>query len=185
MLTPNTIFKKTEAGVAEVSARALGLRAVLRRVLIMVDGRQTVATLASTVRGEEIDGLIYELQSLGLVDPTGGATAAQRNTASTTNVSTDATTNAIAREPGHSLNAPAGGEPTKEQLISAKLAAVRTLNDMLGPTAETFALRIEKCRTPNELREQVALIRQSLVKMIGEASGTRFVDAVRDGAKPS
>jgi hypothetical protein len=180
MLSPSAIFKKTDAGVTEVNARALGLRAALRRTLIMIDGRNTLAALATIVRGEEVEGLIYELQSLGLID-TGGGTA--------TRAAGDLRS-AVIPVPAQPVLAPlavpqetAPGEPTQEQLVGARRAAVRALNDILGPGADSFAIRIEKCRTPNELREQVVQIRQTLARSIGESAAVRFVEAVRDGGR--
>jgi hypothetical protein len=211
MLSPNAIFRKTDAGVAEVSARALGLRAAVRRILIMVDGRHTLATLSATVRAEEIESIIHELQALSLIDTAGGIAVAN-DLRTTLNVASDTSTAKLVTEmpaesdalssvdfpiesraetgsnvakPNTVVNDAAAyvSEPTIAQFISARQAAVRALNDILGPRSETFALRIEKCKTANELREQVTLIRQSLANIVNENAAVRFVEAVREGAK--
>ncbi len=213
MLSPNAIFRKTDAGVAEISARALGLRAAVRRVLIMADGRNTVATLSTTVRADEIESIIYELQALSLIDTAGGiaiasdlrATLAVAADTSHAELSTVARTEPIMTatadlpiEPNAAADGVADAkpddanqddhvayvsEPTIAQFVGARQAAVRALNDILGPRSDTFALRIEKCKTANELREQVTLIRQSLTNIVNEKAAMRFVDAVREGAK--
>ena len=67
MLDFNTIYNKTEAGLAEVQARTPELRAELRRLLIMVDGGSSVSRLATFVRGSEIAPLIFELEAQGLI----------------------------------------------------------------------------------------------------------------------
>ena len=67
MLNPNSIYRKTEAGLAEVQARVLGLRAELRRLLILIDGNAPLSRLSAFVRGSEIDFLIAELETQGLV----------------------------------------------------------------------------------------------------------------------
>ena len=67
MLDVNAIYYKTEAGVAEVQSRALGLRAELRRLLILVDGSSPVSRLSAFVRGTEIASLIFELETQGLI----------------------------------------------------------------------------------------------------------------------
>jgi hypothetical protein len=211
MLSPSAVFRKTEAGVAEISARALGLRAVVRRILIMVDGRNTVAGLTATVRADEIEAIIYELQSLSLIDMAGGVDFAVdlRATPSLAAVSVPPvpTTESLAAQPVEpSADLPAEpssmsadivvkldnipyetnayvAEPTIAQFVGARQAAVRSLNDILGPRSETFVVRIEKCRTANELREQVTLIRQSLTNLVNENAAARFVEAVREGAR--
>ena len=67
MINPNSIYRKTDAGVAEIQSRALGLRTELRRVLILTDGTTTVAKLAAFVRAAEIEMLVTELEQRGLV----------------------------------------------------------------------------------------------------------------------
>ena len=67
MLDFNTIYNKTEAGLAEVQARTPELRAELRRLLILVDGGSSVSRLATFVRGSEIAPLIFELEARGLI----------------------------------------------------------------------------------------------------------------------
>ena len=73
MLNPKSIYRKTDAGVAEVQARVLGLRAELRRLLILIDGVATTDRLAAYVRGSEIDFLLAELETQGLIVSATGA----------------------------------------------------------------------------------------------------------------
>jgi hypothetical protein len=159
MLSPNTVFRKTPTGVSELSARKLPLRAELRRLLILVDGRSSVGKLATFVRMPEIDALVYELQSMGLIDSSDGSTV------------------------GAPASTESAAEPSREQFLAARVAAVRAINDILGPSAETLALKLEKCENARELREQVTLVRQSLVRMMGENTGNRFLEAVRSAVK--
>jgi|GEM_PF-3468603 len=78
MLDVNAIYFKTEAGLLEVQSRTLGLRAELRRLLIVVDGSSSVSRLATFVRGTEIAPLISELETHGLI--MSPATSAYRKT---------------------------------------------------------------------------------------------------------
>lgn len=164
MLNPNTVYFKTEAGMAEVKARALGLRAELRRLLILVDGASSIARLASFVRGSEIDFLIAELETQGLVT-TGG---------------TSSNTQSPAGGP-----APADGnmEPTAAQMLAVRRTAVRTLHDLLGPDADSLAVKVERCRDAQELRVAITDIRLTLDRQMGAATGQRFLDAVRTAAE--
>ena len=165
MLHPNTVFRKTEAGVTEVQARVLGLRAELRRLLILIDGKMPVGRLAGIVRGTEIDFLIAELETQGLITSLAGAPPP------------------IASSQGSS-DPGGGGEPTAEQFQAARRAAVRTLNDLLGPSAETLAVKVERCKTAAEFRVAVTEVRQTLDRLLGAASGQRFLDAIRNAVQP-
>ena len=168
MLNPNTVYFKTEAGMAEVKARALGLRAELRRLLILVDGNATLGRLAVFVRGSEIDFLIAELETQGLV--TAGS------------IAPSATAEPLG--PGAAGSATGGYvEPTIGQILAVRQAAVRTLHDLLGPDADTQAAKIDRCKDSRELRVVVTEIRQTLDRQLGVASGQRFLDAVRSAAE--
>jgi hypothetical protein len=197
MLNPNTIFRKTDAGVAEVTTRKLGLRAELRRVLILVDGRSPVSKLATFVRMPEIDSLMYELQSLGLIDANDGSSISLApmnpmtvsNGMSPMNAPTAIAAPAVARShtPTPIVTTAAGTEgilePTAEQFIAARTAAVRFLHDVLGPSADTLTIKLEKCKNAKDFREQVTSVRQSLGRILGENTANNFLEAVRSAAK--
>ncbi len=168
MLSPNTIFRKTEAGNVEIATRKLGLRAELRRLLIMIDGKNTVAKLAAVVRPAEIEPLLLELQASGVIDSSDGMSFSSSMSPGPSAASTTPTDST---------------EPTQQQFNAARNAAVRFLNDVLGPGAETMAIKIERCKNAQELRDTVTQTRASLDRMMGEATGQRFLDAVRSAAK--
>jgi hypothetical protein len=168
MLSPNTIFRKTELGNAEIANRRLGLRAELRRLLILIDGRKTAGTLATFVRLPEVDGLLYELQSLGVIEVADGTAVAPAPTAAAPSASAQGGDAALA--------------PTQDQFLAARRAAVRFLNDTLGPDAESLALKLERTANAAELRDVVTQIRQSLERMMGTNTAQRFLDTVRAAA---
>ncbi len=161
MIASTTVFRKTELGNAEIATRKLGLRAELRRLLIMVDGRNNVTRLAAVARPGEAEALLYELLAAGVIEAGDGS-------------STPA-----AQVSGSSDTSPA---PTPEQFKAARQAGVRHLNDTLGPAAESFALRLERAKDAQELRDAVTQVRASLERMNGAAEAQRFLDAVRAAA---
>ena len=67
------VYSKTPKGVAEVAARSAQLSMTTRRVLIMIDGKRSIDELAVLLRPGEIDAVITQLESAGLI---------QRSTAS-------------------------------------------------------------------------------------------------------
>lgn len=64
---PRLVFAKTPLGSDEMTQRALGLSNAARRVLILVDGRRRLLDITPFVRPGEIDGIVEELQALGLI----------------------------------------------------------------------------------------------------------------------
>lgn len=148
----------------EVKARALGLRAELRRLLILVDGHTPLSRLAIFVRGSEIDFLIAELEFQHLV--TTGIGAAATPTA------------AVPAAAAH-----ANLEPTTAQLLAVRRAAIGTLHDLLGPDADVLAVQIERGKDAQALRVAITDIRQTLDRQLGTHAGQRFLDAVRAAAE--
>ena len=185
MINPNTIYRKTEAGVAEVQSRALGLRAELRRLLILMDGTASVAKLATFVRGAEIEILIAELERHGLV-VTGMSTGISGFGPLAATTSTPAAPMIdITSAPAANVAASADSllEPTAAQVQAVRRTAVRTLHDLLGPDADNLAIKIERCTNANEMRAAVTEVRQVLDRQMGVAAGQRFLDAVRGAAE--
>ncbi len=194
MLNPNTIYFKTEAGAQEVKARALGLRAELRRLLILIDGNSTLSRLAVYVRGSEIDYLIAELEIQGLITTGAEAPSAKSeavvapfspSTAALTRPWSAAAPSAVPAnfESSSPPNANANIEPTAAQLLAVRRTAVRTLHDLLGPDASVLALKIDRCRDAQELRVTITEIRQTLDRRKGTDTGQRFLDAIRTAAE--
>jgi hypothetical protein len=69
---PHTVYVKTPQGRAEVTARALGLTMLQRRLLILSDGKSTVGQLQGML-GAPIEALLQHLLGLGLLHLPDGA----------------------------------------------------------------------------------------------------------------
>jgi hypothetical protein len=186
MLNPKSIFRKTEAGVAEVQARALGLRAELRRLLILIDGAATCERLAAFVRGSEIEFLLAELETLGLIvpatdsPPVGIGAVIGKGAGGAAPVAFSAG----AIPPTQSYVASDGlPEPTAAQIQAVRRAAIHTLHSVLGPGADRMAIKIENCKDAQQMRNAINEIRQILDQQVGVAAGQRFIDTVRGAAE--
>jgi hypothetical protein len=164
------VFTKTPKGVAEVAARGGALSLAARRVLIMIDGKRTVADLAPLLRPGEVDSVIGTLESMGFIQRAGGesapATAAPAPAASAAPAA--AASQAQAAD-AHS------GLPLEE----LKRRAVRELSDRLGPEAEVMAMRIEQVRSNDELRERLREAERLLSGLMGEAVAQDYLRALR------
>lgn len=185
MLNPNSIYRKTDAGLTEVQTRTLGLRAELRRLLILIDGNAPLSRLAAFVRGSEIDNLISELEVQALVT---AATIGQTVGLTPPAPKVPPAAVAAASAPARAAPVAAGSgdgvlEPTAAQVQAVRRAAVRTLRDILGSGADTLVIKIEKCKDAKELRTTITEVRQTLDRQMGPAVGQRFLDAVRGAAE--
>jgi hypothetical protein len=185
MLNPSAIFRKTSSGVAEISTRALGLRPELRRLLIMIDGTSSVAKLASAAPKGNIDELLDELLALGVID---SAIVGMRLSLTTLEApaptpmsapTVSARMMSAQTQTGSAADATLGNAPSQEQFVAARRAAVRFVNDSLGPSAEAIAIRLERTKTVAELRDAIQAARQSVATARGEALAQRFIETVR------
>lgn len=188
MLKPNAVYFKTLAGIEEVRDRALGLRAELRRLLILVDGNAPLSRLAVFVRGSEIDHLITELEIQGLVTTRERSTAMARQPIMSPAAFVGIDT--LAERPPTQLASTAATptayinpEPTVAQLLAVRRAAMSALHDLLGPDADALAVKIERSIDAQALRAAITEIRQSLDRQMGTDTGQRFLDAVRAAAE--
>ena len=190
-MNPKVVYRKTEAGVAEFQTRSLGLRAELRRLLILIDGTATLDRLAAFVRGTEIDFLVTELEHHGLITSTPIGTIPDIAPTSLTSPMGQgqpgivAPTEGTARQPAESANAGIDGvlEPTAAQVLAVRRAAIQMLHEILGPDADTAAVKIERCKNSQEMRVAITEIRQMLDRQRGASLGQRFIDAVRGAAE--
>jgi len=159
MLDERLVFAKTAKGSAEVTSRSGGLSLGARRVLIMIDGKRTVADLAPLARSGEIGTIIEQLEAQGYVRAleTSGTAAAP----------------APAPMPDPSEELPVASFET------VKRRAVRELSDRLGPDAEVMAVRIEHCRTSEDLRLRLHEAERLIAGMLGDAQAQEFLRALR------
>lgn len=164
------VYTKTAKGVAEIAARGGTLSLAARRILIMVDGKRSVADLAPLARPGEIDGLIATLEAHGFIQR-------MQDAATATPRSLDVPT--VAGIEVHSLGTDPGEERTLLTLDEAKRRAVRALTDRLGPDAELIAMRIEQARTADELRERIKEAERVVAGLLGQAAVGEFLRALR------
>jgi len=164
------VYTKTAKGVAEVAARGGTLSLAARRILIMVDGKRSVAELAPLARPGEIDGLIATLEAQGFI---------QRMQDSTTATPRSLDVPTVAGVEVHSLGTEPSEERTLLTLDEAKRRAVRALTDRLGPDAEIIAMRIEQARTADELRERIKEAERVVAGLLGQAAVGEFLRALR------
>ena len=141
-----TIFRKTAKGVTEIETRAHRLAPRMRSALIMVDGKRSDADLRPLI-AQQPDETLAALAEQGFIEVLAAAPDAVQAPRA----------------------APAAAAPARPaaDFEARRRAAVRGLNDQLGPLAETLAIKIERARTADELRPLLA----TAVQVIGNARG--------------
>jgi hypothetical protein len=163
------VYSKTPKGVAEVAARSAQLSMTTRRVLIMVDGKRTIDELAVLLRPGEIDAVITQLESAGLI---------QRNSA-THAIDVPTVAGRVLESVAPTTQGGAPDEQNPMTLDEAKRRAVRELTDRLGPGAEAQAIRIEGCKTIEDFRERVREAERLVTAALGPAAAQDYLRALR------
>ena len=157
MLDDELIYSKTPKGVAEVNTRSGAVPLSARRVLIMIDGRRTIAELAPLVHSGEINTIVQQLEAQGLVRPASPATL------------------------GATAQAP--DELGEDRLISGfeaiKRRALHDLAQRLGPDAEVMATRIDHARSSEELRQRLHEAERLVAGILGDAQAQDFLRSLR------
>ena len=67
MLDETIVFHKTAMGVEEHGGRERNLVPKLRRALVLVDGKSSVAALTPRFRAGEVDAILEELEDTGYI----------------------------------------------------------------------------------------------------------------------
>jgi hypothetical protein len=146
------IFRKTAKGVTEIETRAHRLAPRLRSALIMVDGKRSDADLRPLIT-QQPDETLAALAEQGFIEIVAAAPA-------------------MAPLPRAAV--PPAAVPVRPALDfeTRRRAAVRGLNDLLGPAAETLAIRMERARSAEELRPLLA----TAVQLVANARGRSAAD---------
>jgi hypothetical protein len=162
----NTLFAKTDQGREALGSRPPSLRPRLRSLLIMIDGKRSVAEMDQVTGGEgSAAPLLEQLEAEGWIARLNGAAPAASQSASA-HPSPEKAPAATDVEPGTS----AATLPFKE----ARSTVVRFINDQMGPMGEQLAMRVESCKTPADLQAALSRIRDGLRNFKGQAAVQRF-----------
>jgi len=179
-----TIYRKTAKGHSEIETRAHRLTPRLRSVLIMIDGRRSDDDVRKLIP-QYADDTLRLLGEQGFIEMIGItqdlAAARSVNGAA---VARPMNGVAVARpaEAAPPLPAPPVAPAVSQREFEATRArAVRLFTDMVGPMAEALAIKMERARSPEELRTLV----QTAQRIIGNARGgkaaadygSRFLDS--------
>jgi hypothetical protein len=150
-----TIYRKTAKGQTEIETRVHRLSLRLRSALILVDGRRTDDEVRKLMAQQGDDSLRL-LDEQGFIEVIGITQEAPRVAAPP----------ARPAEP-QPAPAPAAPPASARDFATTRTQAVRLFTDMVGPMAEALAIKMERARSPDELRPLV----QTAQRIIGNARG--------------
>ena len=151
------IYRKTAKGLNEIETRAHRLPPRLRSALIVVDGRRALDDLRPLIL-QQPDETLAALAEQGFIEATGEAPAPP------------APAPAAPQAAPAAAPAAAGGN----DFDSTRRAAVRALNDLMGPAADTLAIKMEKARNLGELLPILTQAAQAVAAMRGRAAAEAF-----------
>ncbi len=168
------VYRKTEAGHAEIRGRALGLDARTRGLLILINGELTVGELSARVGFDPAEALL-RFVGAGLVERVASAAPKLRQA--------PAPAPAIAKPPA----APPPPAPRgPQELMPADLAvawrrALLELAPHYGPDAELVAAPLRSASTPAQFAAALAEVRDKLSVFLGRKAADQLARRIAQG----
>jgi hypothetical protein len=162
-----TIYRKTAKGQTEIETRAHRLSLRLRSALILVDGRRTDDEVRKLMAQQGDDSLRL-LDEQGFVEVIGITQDAPRPPAAPLRAA-EPLRQAAPVAPVAPVAPAAAAAPavSARDFATTRTQAVRLFTDMVGPMAEALAIKMERARSPDELRP----LMQTAQRIIGNARG--------------
>jgi hypothetical protein len=164
------VYRKTDAGHAEIRSRALGLDARTRGLLILINGELTVGELATRVGFDPIEALV-RFVGAGLVERVAGVAPKLRPAPPT------------APKPAPPPPAPPAGPPelAPADMAAAWRRAVVELVPHYGPDAEQVAAPLRSAATPEQFAAALALVRDKLSVFLGRKGAEQMARRIAQG----
>lgn len=132
------IFAKTSQGSQEIRDRTMGLAPMLRRALILVDGKRNGAELAPFLAGQDLSGLMHELLQLQCIEVVSSAPPAPPESKKKT----------------PEADLPEVSVRTAKDLEMARNFMINTVNTMFGRNMRLSLVEsIFNCTTSEDLRK--------------------------------
>lgn len=153
------IYRKTAKGLSEIETRAHRLTPRMRSALILVDGRRDVNDLKPLIT-QQAEETLQALAEQGFIEAVG-------ETVPPPPPPPAAPAPAPAATPG-------AARPGGADFDGTRRAAVRALNDLIGPAAETMAMKMEKAKNLGELVPLLVQAAQTIAAMRGRAAAEAF-----------
>jgi hypothetical protein len=152
----HAVFGKTEIGQHEIKTRELGLPPMVRRLLILIDGKRSGEELAPMLMGQALDGLLAQLIDKDCVSLVARANVNAPTTAALAPAKTpDKPKDAAAEAALATLTAlPPADSRSDKNLDMARNFMTNTLNMEFGMNMRLSLIEaIANCATSADLRQ--------------------------------
>lgn len=141
-----TVFAKTAVGQQEIQSRSLGLAPLLRRVLVLIDGRRNGQDLAVFVPGHDVEPLLKQLVAHGCIDAQAPTESVSTSEPTAVDAAVSGADAALAGLP------PAENRSTKE-VEMARNFMTNSVNSVFGMNLRLSMIEaIFACQTAQDLR---------------------------------
>lgn len=146
------VFAKTDLGQQEIQSRSLGLSPLVRRILVLADGKKSGGELAAFLpSADDMQAVLQQLLSLGCLQaqPRSKPAAAARSAEPTAEVPAEADASSTGDIPGL---VPAAQRTTKENEM-ARNFMINSINAIIGQQMRiTLIQNISDAKTTEALR---------------------------------
>ena len=148
----NRIYAKTPLGLQEIQTRELGLAPLLRRLLVLIDGKRSAADLAPFVAGHDLTALLAQLVENGCVEEQVVVSPAPSARPKAVLPPTENPLAALQTEAALAGLPPAEGRSEKD-IQMARTFMMNTINTMFAQHSRlTLVEAIHACKTAEALR---------------------------------
>jgi hypothetical protein len=140
----SAVFSKSAIGQQEIQTRALNLSPMVRRVLVMLDGKKSNAELAAFVAGHPIETILNQLLEQGCIE---GRAVTPVGSVATANLAKPQAEGDLSQLP------PPESRSAKDRELSRNFMT-NTTNTMFGQNMRlTLIQAIHACKTVEDLRK--------------------------------
>lgn len=154
------VYRKTPAGIAQLTERSIKLTPLARMALVMMDGTKPVSDLHGKLASMgDVDSAVAILLAAGLIENAPAAVSAAPPGGASSAAVPDA--------------APA---PVAMPLEDLRRWAGKEVSHLLGPMGDDYSMRIERAKTPEELAAALERARAAVEGMVSKAKAQALWD---------
>ncbi len=169
-----TVYCKTEAGLDEMQRRTAGLNPRVRQLLILVDGKRSVAELNRMIGAPDADEFFSLLELKGLIEPVVESPLLAIAPLQTEPAGPDLEQFAAALTPPDPLD-PA----CDPRVLRNREQLARLLSEVVGPMGEPLCGRIVRARHDEELSQLFGVALTVVELMSGRKAVDRFQEKLQ------
>ena len=169
------IYRKTAKGLEEIQTRAYRLPPRARSALILVDGQRSDADLAKLIQVQAAETLAM-LRDQAFIEAVAEVASAPAAVAVTTARPAPSPGPARPAEAGAAVAVAESGPRAGFQVVRRE--AVKRMTDLIGPTAEPLAIRMERANDLDTLRPLVMQAHNLIANVRGQRVADDYLSAL-------